>query len=176
MTDDQQWQRRLEALEAKDQIATVMAEYLYQVDRSRDRLVLNGLFSDGAVWEACGNLSEMGVTTSREAIVDMLVALPETLSFTAHFIGNPVIEVASDARTGRGRWHTLELMSKGGDKPAEVVCIAWYDNEFVRQDGRWQISHVRYEDSLVFPFTEGWRDTRYVSLLSGERISQPTPS
>ena len=159
MNENLHWQRRLEALEAKEAIATVMAEYLYQVDRNRDRDVLDQLFARDAVWEALGNLREMGVTKSRRAIVDMLVALPETLSFTAHFIGNPVIKVADDAMTGRGRWHTLELLSKGGPEPAEIVCIAWYDNDFVLEGGTWQISHVRYEDSLVFPFSEGWRDT-----------------
>ncbi len=174
MSDEQDWHRRLEVLEAKEHIATVMAEYLFQVDRPRDRDVLSELFARGAVWEALGNLAEMGITTSRDAIVDMLVALPETLSFTAHFIGNPVIDVAADATTGRGRWHTLELMSKGGDDPAEIVCVAWYDNEFVREEGKWRISHVRYEDSLVFPFTEGWRDTRYVSMLTGQKIA-PSP-
>jgi SnoaL-like domain len=176
VTDDQQWHRRIEVLEAKDQIATVMAEYLFQVDRPRDRDVLNQLFAANAVWEALGNLSEMGVTTSREAIVEMLVALPDTLSFTAHFIGNPVIEVSDDVMTGRGRWHTLELMSKGGDEPAEIVCVAWYDNEFVHEGGKWRLSHIRYEDSLVFPFTEGWRDTRYVSLLTGERVAPSATS
>lgn len=161
--------QRVQRLEAREQIASVMAEYLYQVDRPRQRHVLATLFADDAVWEAQGNLSEMGTTTSGKAIVDMLVSVPETLPYTAHFITNPVIDMAPDGASARGRWHTLELIAKGGEAPAELVCIAWYDNDFVRRDGRWQISHVRYEDSLVFPFDEGWHDVRYVSLVTGER-------
>lgn len=161
--------RRLDRLESREQIASVMAEYLYQVDRPRDRAVLATLFADDAVWEAKGNLAEMGTTTSGAAIVDMLVSIPEALPYTAHFITNPVIDVAEDGQTARGRWHTIELMTKGGDPTAELVCIAWYDNDFVRRDGRWQLSYVRYEDSLVFPYEEGWHDVRYTSLVTGER-------
>jgi SnoaL-like domain len=160
---------RLARLEAKESMATVMAEYLYQVDTGRDRATLGRLFSVDAIWEARGNLAEMGTTIGRDNIVEMLVALPESLAFTAHFVTNPAIDVSPDAARGRGRWAALELMSKTDRSAAELVCIAWYDNDFVREGDRWQLSHVRFEDSLVFPFTEGWHDVRYVSLLSGQR-------
>lgn len=160
---------RLDRIEAREQMAAVMAEYLYQVDRVRDRAVLESLFTEDAVWEPKGNHAELSPVEGRQQIVDMLVNLPESFSMTAHFVTNAVITVNDDATAGSGRWHALELI--GTRAPAsELVEVAWYENDFVNDEGTWRLSRVRYEDALVFPYREGWRDVRFISLFTGERV------
>lgn len=176
MTDDiADLTRRVQRLEARELIAEVMAEYLYQVDRAQDPEALLQLFTEDAIWEGLGHHDEQPPTRGREAIIAMLVDLPASFSLTAHFITNAVITLSLDGLTARGRWHALELVSPR--KPVdELVEVAWYDNDFAVENGRWQLRHVRYEDSLVFPYSEGWRNTRFVSLFSGDRIGHDAPT
>lgn len=161
--------QKVNRLEADREIRAVMAEYLYRVDRSEPAEAIAELFTEDAVWEARGHLAEFGTTQGRRAIADMFAGLPGSLPFTAHFVTNPVVVVSEDATTARGRWHTLELATTA-DPSEQLVMVAWYDNDFVRVGDTWQIHHVRYEDSVVFPYADGWIDTRYISSLTLERI------
>jgi|SRR6185437_3066921 len=169
-------EQRLARLEAREQIEGVMAEYLYLVDRELDADRLAALFAEDAIWEPRGNLAvDMTPTNGRDAIRALFATLPATMSFGAHFITNAVVEVAPDLRSARGRWHTLELLTKE-NPTVQILQLAWYDNDFVQRDGTWLIQHVRFEDSLSFPYTEGWADTRFVSLVTGQSHPYPGPA
>lgn len=162
---------RLARLEAKEAIAEVMAQYAYLVDRHESVDELASLFTEDAIWEARGNLAEFGTNTGRENIRNMFAALPESLPFTAHYLTNPQITVNDEATAGRGRWHTLELATTTTGEGAQVVMVAWYDNDFVKVGDDWKISHIRFEDTCVFPFAEGWLHTRYLSPVTLERTA-----
>lgn len=169
-------ERRVAQLEAREQIEAVMAEYLYLADRNPDPDRIAALFTAEAVWEPRGNLAvEQVPTHGREAIRELFAALPATMSFGAHFITNAVVEVAADLGSAHGRWHTLELLTKE-NPTVQVFQLAWYENDFVREGEEWKLSHIRFEDSLSFPFTEGWAETRFVSLVSGESFPWPGPA
>ena len=168
-------ERRVARLEAREEIGELMAEYLYLADRDPDAEKIAALFSADAVWEPRGNFAlEQQPTHGREAIRELFAALPEMMSFGAHYVTNPVIEVSEDLGRARGRWHTLELLTKE-NPTTQILAIAWYDNDFVRVDGRWRIERIRFEDTLSFPFVEGWAETRFVSLVSGESFPHPGP-
>ena len=169
-------EHRLGRLEAREQIEAVMAEYLYLVDRELDGERIAGLFTEDAIWEPRGNLAvDMAPTRGRQDIRKLFTTLPATMSFGAHFITNAVVEVAADLQTAKGRWHAFELLTKE-DPTVQVVQLAWYDNDFVRQDDKWLIDHIRFEDSLSFPYGDGWADTRFVSLVTGESFPYPGPA
>lgn len=167
--------RRVARLEAREEIGELMAEYLYLADRDPDADKVAALFAEDAVWEPRGNFAlEQEPSEGREAIRELFAALPQTMSFGAHYVTNAVIEVGADLETARGRWHTLELLTKE-NPTVELAAVAWYDNDFVRVDGRWRFQRIRFEDALCFPFAEGWSETRFVSLVSGERFPHPGP-
>ena len=167
--------RRVARLEAREEIGELMAAYLYLADRDPDADKIADLFSEDAIWEPRGNFAlEQEASHGRETIRALFAALPQTMSFGAHFITNSVVEIADDLETARGRWHTFELLTKE-NPTVQLAQIAWYDNDFVRVDGRWRIERIRFEDTLSFPFVEGWAETRFVSLVSGESFPHPGP-
>ena len=162
---------RLERLESQRAIAHVMYRYIYACDELKDADRISGLFTDDAIWEGQGHFSEFGKTVGREAIREMFVENPTMLPFTAHFLANPVIGLSQDGRRGWGQWHTLEAATLR-DGRAQVWIAAWYDNDFELVDGDWLIKHIRYKDSFVAPYEDGWRNVRYVSPLSLTKLSQ----
>lgn len=169
-------ERRVARLEARQQIEAVMAEYLHLADRNPDPDRIAALFCEDAVWEPRGNLAiEQQPTHGREAIRELFGALPQTMSFGAHFITNAVVEIDEEMNTAHGRWHSFELLTKENPQ-MQVVCLAWYENDFVREGEEWKIKHIRFEDELSFPYLDGWAETRFVSLVSGESFPHPGPA
>lgn len=168
-------ERRLARVEAHERIGALMAEYLYLVDRKPDPDRIAALFSEDAIWEPRGNLAlEQQPSCGREAIRELFAGIPKAMPFLAHFITNASIDVAADAQTAHGRWHTFELLTMAS--PAEqIVQLAWYENDFAREGEEWKIKQIRFEDSLSFPFAEGWEATRFVSLVTGVSFPHPGP-
>lgn len=167
---------RLERIESREEIEAVMAEYLYLADRDPDADKIAALFTEEAIWEPRGNFAlEQAPTHGRAAICELFAGLAGTMSFGAHFITNAVVDVDVEGATAHGRWHTLELLTKE-NPTVQILQVAWYENDFERVDGRWLIKHIRFEDTLSFPFVEGWAQTRFVSLVSGERFPHPGPT
>lgn len=166
-------EERLDLIESREEIEAVMAEYLYLADRDPDAGKIAALFTAEAIWEPRGNFAlEQAPTHGQAAIRELFAGLGGTMSFGAHFITNSVIEIEPGATRAHGRWHTLELLTKE-NPTVEIFQVAWYENDFERVDRRWRISHIRFEDTLSFPFTEGWSKTRFVSLVSGECFPHP---
>jgi hypothetical protein len=170
------FERRLDRLESIQEIEGLMAEYLYLVDREPDPERIAALFSADAIWEPRGNLAlDQDASRGREEIRDLFSAVSDSMPFLAHYITNCSIELAEDHKTARGRWHAFELMSL--TEPAvEVVQLARYENDFVRADDGWRLQHIRFEDTLSFPYLDGWAETRFVSLVSGRSFPHPGPS
>src|SRR4051794_25836036 len=167
---------RLDRIESREEIEAVMAEDPYLADRDPDADKIAALFTVEAIWEPRGNFAlEQTPTHGQAAIRELFAGLGATMSFGAHFITNSVIEIEPGATRAHGRWHTLELLTKE-NPTVEIFQVAWYENDFERVDGRWRISHIRFEDTLSFPFTEGWSETRFVSLVSGESFPHPGPA
>lgn len=160
---------RLARLEAERDICALMADYLRRVDLRESIDSIGELFTEDAVWEAQGFLAEFGTTQGRSALEQMFAGLPASLSYTAHFATNPSVVVDDDLVTARGSWHTLELATTTTTPVEQVVMVAWYDNNFALVDGLWRMSHVRFKDTAVFPYTEGWAATRFISALTLER-------
>ncbi|HZJ07798.1 MAG TPA: nuclear transport factor 2 family protein [Nocardioidaceae bacterium] len=161
--------QRIARLEARFEVGDLMAEYLYLVDREPRRESMEALFTEDAIWEPKGNHSELEPVHGRSAIGEMLSGLPESFSFTVHYVTNPKIRISDDLQTADGRWHALEFISTR-EPVNDLVEVAWYESSFEFHDGRWLISHVKYTDTLVFPYAEGWTNTRFVSLFTGDRI------
>lgn len=171
-------ERRLARLEAQREIEALMAEYLYLVDREPDPDRIADLFSEDAVWEPRGNLAvEQDPSRGREEIRQLFAGVGGAMPFLAHFITNAKVDVADDLRTAHGRWHAFELMTMTmKSPPVRALQLAWYENDFAHDGDRWRIAHIRFEDSLSFPFDEGWSETRFVSLVTGDSHPFPGPA
>jgi hypothetical protein len=161
----EQLQARLDRIESERRISHVMYRYVHACDELKDAAVISEFFTPDAIWEGKGRFAEFGRTIGRDAIRQMFVENPTVLPFTAHFLTNPVIGLSMDGASGWGNWHCLEAATLR-DQRAQVWIAAWYDNDFAFVEGDWKIKHLRYEDTFVAPYEDGWLKTRYVSPLS----------
>lgn len=160
---------RMYRLESERAIAHLMYRYIYACDVRKDADLIASFFTEDAVWEGRGNFAEFGTTEGRDAIRQMFIENPTILPFTAHFLSNPIITLSQDLLSGWGEWHTLEAATLR--RAAQVWMAAWYDNDFVLENGNWRIKHIRYTDTFVVPYEDGWLKTRYVSPLTLTKMS-----
>lgn len=165
-----QLEGRIRRIEDYREIENLMYRYIYACDELKDADLIASYFTEDCLWEARGNFSEFGTAEGREGVREMFVENPSIFPMTAHFLTNPIINLGRDGDTAWGQWHTLEAATLREHK-GQVWMAAWYDNDFRRVDGDWRISHIRYSDTFVAPYEEGWLKNRYVSPLTLEKRS-----
>jgi len=162
---------RVDRLEAVKAVSHLLYRYVHIADKVKDADIVAQCFTEDAVWEGVGQFSEFKAV-GRAAIRDMFHDVFTTyLPFTAHWVTNQIITLSRDGNKAYGQWHILEA-ANFKDNCAQMWMVAWYDNEFVRQDDEWRISHVRLIDTFVCPYEEGWLKTKYVSPITLEKISR----
>lgn len=92
----------------------------------------------------------------------------------------PVIEVSKDGKTARGLFRefasvTLPGTLYPGDPPHNKPLACWqdgkYDNEFVKEDGKWRIRSRRFVLNIRTPYDQGWikQPIAHSSTFSGPR-------
>jgi hypothetical protein len=75
-----------------------------------------------------------------------------------HILFQPVITLAPDGRTAKGRWRILAML--GGYGGGATWYSGVYENEYVLQDGAWKISVLRSEPKATAAYTAtGWKDS-----------------
>lgn len=73
-----------------------------------------------------------------------------------HILFQPVISLAPDGRTAKGRWRILAML--GGLGGSATWYSGVYENEYVREDGVWKISKLHSEPKVTAAYTAaGWR-------------------
>jgi hypothetical protein len=68
----------------------------------------------------------------------------------------PLINVAADGQTAKGRWWEWSLLGRFGGEAEWAGGI--YENEYVREDGVWKFARVHYHPMLAGPYETGWRN------------------
>lgn len=69
----------------------------------------------------------------------------------------PIVDVAPDGRTARARWRLFAQEAHYGD--FAEWGVGWYENDYVKEDGVWKISHLRRFIRMYSPDKEGWGET-----------------
>ena len=67
----------------------------------------------------------------------------------------PVVTVAADGHSAKGRWWQLSMTGRGA-KAEWAAGI--FENEYVRDRGVWKISRLRYNPMFAGPYATGWRN------------------
>lgn len=74
-----------------------------------------------------------------------------------HMISTPVIEVRRDGTTAKGMWYTFGANTRRDEQGLHALWMAGkYDNEFVKEDGRWRFRAIHWHVFFRSPFEEGW--------------------
>jgi hypothetical protein len=75
-----------------------------------------------------------------------------------HILFQPVITLAPDGRTAKGRWRILAML--GGYGGSATWYSGVYENEYVLEDGAWKISVLHSEPKVTAAYTAaGWKDS-----------------
>jgi hypothetical protein len=69
-------------------------------------------------------------------------------------IDEPLVNLSADGRTAKGRWMSLSLLGDG--KGNARIEGGLYENDYVREGGRWRIATARYYPQFEGPYAEGW--------------------
>jgi len=75
----------------------------------------------------------------------------------ADMIFSPVVTLAVDGNTGKGRWHGFAIDALYGQKADWSGTI--HENAYVLEDGRWKFAMVHPYPIMAGPYEGGWRNT-----------------
>ena len=161
MSDDTHLARieaRLRDLEDREAIRTLRCRYHECINEGRFAAVPD-LFSEDCELD----FAHLGQGTGREGVAAFFGATigsepsPEDsgagrqLYRVKQFIHNHVVEVSGDMGTGFAYLFATPVYA--GDA---YVVAARYDDEYVRQDGRWLFRSMRLTPYYMVPLKEGW--------------------
>jgi hypothetical protein len=75
-----------------------------------------------------------------------------------HILFQPVITLAPDGRTAKGRWRILAML--GGYGGSATWYSGVYENEYVLDNGAWKISVIHSEPKVTAAYTAaGWKES-----------------
>jgi hypothetical protein len=88
----------------------------------------------------------------------------------------PAITVAPDGRTAKGRWNTwlAEAMPVGGI-PRQQWVQGYYENEYVKENGKWLFKKLHWNVTIFTSFEAGWLKVPLLGLLTRPDADAPAP-
>jgi len=89
----------------------------------------------------------------------------------AHMMLQPVIDVASDGRTAKGRWRALIMAGEYGK--SALWGEGPYENDYVKQNGVWKIAKLHWYQTFMVPYRGGWARNKDVN--GGIYVSKELP-
>jgi hypothetical protein len=95
-----------------------------------------------------------------------------------HILFQPVITLAPDGRSAKGRWRILAML--GGYGGSATWYSGVYENEYILEGGAWKISVLHSEPKATAAYTaSGWKDSgvhvpfHYTAASVAASISSP---
>jgi len=135
------------ALEDKDAIREVMAQYCFALDDGRfDDMA--ACFTEDGTWHTA-----FGKATGRKAIAEFAAGLrahrPGPTPRAIHHVTNIVIALSGDSAKVRSNWTTVQNSPQG----PKIGSGGAYDDEMARVGGQWLLSY-RTIDRYIRPENE----------------------
>lgn len=156
-------EKRIRRLEDLGDIRRLKSLYCHLVDRGvagdpQAVAELMGHFVD----DSWGEYGDFGKYEGKESLTAFFGAVvPGLLSFTAHRVHNPVIDIEGDR--ARGLWY-FEVPCTLREKNMAGWLSGRYEEEFVRRDGRWMWESITAVFDYATPYDQGWAKTRMFEL------------
>ncbi len=88
-----------------------------------------------------------------------------------HLILQPVIHIAEDGRTAKGRWRALIMAGQLGESAFWGEGV--YENEYIKQNGIWKIGKLHWYQNFMVPYAGGW--TKNTDSTDGIYVSKSLP-
>jgi hypothetical protein len=101
--------------------------------------------------------------TGREAIADYLATHEgggqqglRPGAMHAEIIDHPVVNLSVDGESARGRWYGFAMLSDNEGNASMRGGV--FENEYVREDGKWTIDVHRFYPQYAGPYETGWKN------------------
>jgi hypothetical protein len=115
------------------------------------------LFADDGAFEIAGYGIFRGPDRIREYLQSLDDEGPKAGRLYDQMQLQPIVHVAPDGTTAKGRWRLFAQEAEYGE--FAEWGVGWYENDYVREDGVWKISHLRQFNRMYTPDQEGWGRT-----------------
>jgi ketosteroid isomerase-like protein len=147
-------ERRADAIEDQSEIERLQRIYGYYLDQGDWDDSLDLMTDDVTV-----EIGASGVYEGKDHVRAFFYASaggisglrPEQLN--DHIMLQPVIDIAPDGQTARGRWRLLGIL--GQYQQYARWQVGPYENEYRKENGVWKISAIHWADSFTVPFEGG---------------------
>jgi hypothetical protein len=147
--------RRVQRLEDMEEIKKLKAVYCAHCDDSYNPQALSDLFIEDGVWDGGEGF---GRHVGREAIKAFFTAVSKDITFAAHTVLNPIIDVSGDRATGR--WYII--MPATLKETQAMWLLGKYDEEYVRVRGKWMYKSLNANILFFSPYEKGWATQRFL--------------
>jgi hypothetical protein len=146
-----------------------------------------GFYTDKQLWSeaadlfATGGTIEVGgrgVYVGRERIRQFLLTngpeTPQPKRLFDHMQLQPIVTVAPDGATARGRWHVFAQEAVHGEYANWGLGVL--ENEYVKEDGVWKIRRHHFFTTMYTPYSEGWGKTAIPNAAPSTELPPDRPS
>ena len=141
---------RIKRLEDIEEIKNLQARYCYFIDTLQMDKVPD-LFAENFIAEYV----PMATFKTRAELMQFLKGADEGSSMMCHQAMTPLIEVDGDKATGT--WYLFGPFTNYLPKGEVANWVQGrYDNDYVREDGKWKFSHLRFKFNIQSPYEDGW--------------------
>jgi ketosteroid isomerase-like protein len=133
-------ERRVKALEDLEEIKKLQRRYMSLLDNLEFRQAVE-LFAENATAE----VRNSGIRRGKKEIADIYLNIlaQRKERHDGHLVGQPIITVEGD--TAKGTWIVYMLFSK----PSVQWVQGRHDCEYVKEDGQWKFSKLKFTRTLA---------------------------
>ena len=173
---------RLQTMEDIEAIKKLQSAYCYYLEHWQTEEVV-GLWSHSP--DVSLEINESGLYKGWEKVTGYFSfsghfytrdakAPPEFLHLSLAIAG--IVDVDSDGKTAKGRWYGFSCRSlPTGEKVLATFGSGIWENEYVKEDGKWKFKKLFYNNIFVTPYEDGWVKTPYLRRISASQDKPPAP-
>jgi hypothetical protein len=140
-------------------IQNLQGSYGYYADKMLWDEVVDLFADDGTI-----EIGPSGVYAGKDSIRRYLLSLSGGIEgplegvLNEHFQLQPIVTVAEDGMTAKGRWRLFLMTGVSGSGSGGNWGEGVYENEYVKENGVWKISKLHWFANFVAPYEGGWLD------------------
>jgi len=164
--------REVEGLEDQNAIEILQRTYGYYMDKALWTQVAD-LFTENGTIE----VDPAGVFVGKARVRQYLQSLgpdgPQEGRLIDQMQLQPIISIADDGNTARGRWHSLVMA--GWHKQKAYWGTAIYENEYRKEQGVWKISRLHAYNIMYADYAKGWGASALAGFWPGQAPQPDRP-
>ena len=173
-------QARADRVADVDAIQNLQGSYGYYTDKMLWDEVVDLFADDGTI-----EIGPSGVYVGKDSIRRYLLSLsggkqgPLEGVLNDHFQLQPIVTVADDGLTAKGRWRLFLMTGVSGAGSGGNWGEGVYENEYVKENGVWKIRSLHWFANFIAPYEGGWlnADAKAIdSYAMGRGVTPDRPS